>query len=108
MFRHILVPLDGSSFGEAALRPAVALAQRTTATRVTLLSVQDLWSATAAELPYEEREAYLQKLARGQSAAGGVRCVVRSGHPMNEILAEAEASGADLIVMSTHGRGGVS
>ena len=105
MFKHILVPLDGSSFGEAALRPAFALAERNTTTKVTLLSVQDLWSGTATELPYEERESYLQKLARGRSDA---RCVVRCGHPTDQILEEAESSGTDLIVMSTHGRGGVS
>jgi nucleotide-binding universal stress UspA family protein len=107
MFKHILVPLDGSSFGEAALRPAFALAQRNTTTQITLLSVQDLWTGTASELPYEEREAYLNKLARAHSGAA-VRCVVRCGHATDQILEEAESSGVDLIVMSTHGRGGVS
>lgn len=108
MFGHILVPLDGSSFGEAALRPAFAVAQHTTTTKVTLLSVQDLWSGTTTEMPYEEREGYLQKQARSHSATAAVRCAVRTGRPAEQILVEAEASGADLIVMSTHGRGGVS
>jgi nucleotide-binding universal stress UspA family protein len=108
MHKHIVVPLDGSSFGERALRPAFALARRTRA-RVVLLSVQDVWAASATELPYEEREAYLEAIARRYASVDTpVRIAVRCGHPADQILEEAEASAADLIVMSTHGRGGVT
>ena len=107
MFNHILVPLDGSSFGEAALRPAFALADRAGAD-LTLLNVQDLWRAST--LPtYEAREGYLAKLRRDpRGSAAKVRVVLRSGHPVAQIVEECEAAGTDLIVMSTHGRGGVS
>jgi nucleotide-binding universal stress UspA family protein len=108
MHKHILVPLDGSSFGERALRPAFALARRTGAA-VTLLSVQDLWSASAADLPYEERGGYVEAIARRyESVDTRVKVAVRCGHPTEQILAEAESGSADLVVMSTHGRGGLT
>jgi nucleotide-binding universal stress UspA family protein len=108
MSKHILVPLDGSSFGEAALRPALAIARRTRA-RVTLVSVQDLRAASATELRYEARAAYLERIRRECGPMeGSVGVTVGCGHPADQILALAESSGADLIVMSTHGRGGVS
>lgn len=40
-------------------------------------------------------------------AAGRVRCAVRVGTPREEILAEAEARKPDLILLGTHGLGGV-
>jgi nucleotide-binding universal stress UspA family protein len=90
------------------LRPAFALARRTGAA-VTLVSVQDLWAASASDLPYEEREAYLGGIARRYASEDTrVRLSVRCGHPMNQILEEAESSSVDLIVMSTHGRGGLT
>jgi nucleotide-binding universal stress UspA family protein len=108
MFGHILVPLDGSSFGEASLRPALAIARRTGA-RLTLLNVQDLWSAAPLPHTYEAREEYLARLRRDPRWGDvPVKIVVRTGHPMDQILQEVEAGGADLIVMSTHGRGGFS
>jgi nucleotide-binding universal stress UspA family protein len=108
MFEHILVPLDGSSFGEASLRPALAVARRTGA-QLTLLNVQDLWHAAPVPLTHDEREDYLRSLRRDPRWGDvPVNVVLRSGHPMAQILEEAAAGGADLIVMSTHGRGGVS
>jgi nucleotide-binding universal stress UspA family protein len=35
-----------------------------------------------------------------------VECMVRQGHPFNEIIRVAEKIGADIIVMATHGRTG--
>jgi nucleotide-binding universal stress UspA family protein len=108
MFTHIVVPLDGSSFGEAALTPALGVARRTGA-RLTLVTVQDPWTEAPAELNYEGRERYLERIIRHRGPAGSpLSASVRSGHPADQILQEAEGSGASLIVMSTHGRGGVS
>jgi nucleotide-binding universal stress UspA family protein len=108
MFTHIVVPLDGSSFGEAALTPALGVSRRTGA-RLTLVTVQDPWTEAPADMNYEGRERYLERIIRQRGpAAGPLTASVRSGHPADQILQEAESSGASLIVMSTHGRGGVS
>jgi nucleotide-binding universal stress UspA family protein len=45
--------------------------------------------------------------ARARAAGIGVRTDVRTGVPHREIVARAKAARAGLIVMGTHGRGGV-
>jgi nucleotide-binding universal stress UspA family protein len=112
MFKRILVPLDGSSFGEAALRPAVALAKRSGG-QLRLLTVAEPEPGRRAlgdrAEPTEWRDLYLQRIAHGRASINGqVSVRVRSGTASAEILSEAEKWDADLIVMSTHGRGGVS
>jgi nucleotide-binding universal stress UspA family protein len=110
MFKRVLVPLDGSSFGEAALGPAAALARRTGG-EVRLLNVHEPgWYLKRHSFGPEHRrwrEDYLSSVGRGlfdvkQSAS------VRQGTAEQQILEEVECWGAEIIVMSTHGRGGVS
>lgn len=119
MFRHILVPIDFSEPSKLALRLAVTLA-RATRGQITVLHVGTEPGAYVAgpEIPpllvtqYEElaaserREA--EKLA-GEEIPPDVswRVELRDGYPPATILAEAEASGCDLIVMGTHGRTGL-
>jgi nucleotide-binding universal stress UspA family protein len=62
-----------------------------------------------AEAERAEAQAQLHRLAgllgkKGIEAAG----VVREGEPTEEILKAAEDEGADLIAMTTHGRGGLT
>ncbi len=113
MYKQILVPLDGSTFAEAALPLAVALSQKTGAA-IHLVSVlepipafdYDEWEAAARE----GSEAYLEKVAeriRGQ-VDGEVSTGLRSGHVVETLLTEAGATHADLVVMATHGRGALS
>jgi nucleotide-binding universal stress UspA family protein len=106
-YKHILVPLDGSSFGEAALRPALEVARRSGA-GVTLLHVHNPQRASLLRTA-EDQETYLARLRR-DPACGDIRVEVamRSGQPAEQIFEQAQAGGADLIVMCTHGRGGVS
>jgi nucleotide-binding universal stress UspA family protein len=42
------------------------------------------------------------------AASGGVRAVLREGDPATEIIAVAKELGAEMIVMGTHGRGGLA
>jgi nucleotide-binding universal stress UspA family protein len=121
MTRHILVPLDGSAFSETALPMALDLARRTAA-RLHLVQVHEPPAAPAypdAVPAYDERwdgalrareEEYLRSLAH--------RCMERAGvSPVTQLLdgpvAGALASyvaevGIDRIIMTTHGRGGIS
>jgi len=53
-------------------------------------------------------EEQLEQRASSPRVAGlTVQTVVRAGDPRREIIAAVKAVGADLIVLSTHGRGGV-
>ncbi len=117
----ILVPTDFSECAAAALRWARALAKAFDA-EIVLLHVVDLsyvWTplsgpavfptpipAEVAERIAEQVHASLDALAR--KAPEVTRRLVRQGHPRQVILEVAEEIKADVIVMGTHGRRGVS
>lgn len=108
--RRILVPLDGSDLAEQALPLATGLARRAGATLLLLRSVAWPPVGGAGRLRHGEEQArgYLaevgQRLTRQGCAVGtSLRC-----DPAAEaILAAAMEQRADLIVMTTHGRGGL-
>ncbi|MGE0157984.1 MAG: universal stress protein [Gemmatimonadales bacterium] len=112
MFSRILVPLDGSPFAEAAFPVAIAIAERVGG-EIHLLSVRPhLWSDEAAPLERaldQEAWAYLGDAATRLRASTSVpvSCDMTRGDVVEEIVEEAEAS-HDLIVMTSHGRGGLS
>lgn len=111
MFSRILVPLDGSRFAEAAIPAAIAIAERVGG-EIRLLTVRPhLWTDEAAPLERaldQEAWAYLadaSERARAMASAP-VSSDVRLGVVHEEIV--AAAAGQDLIVMTSHGRGGLS
>lgn len=117
MWDHLLVPLDGSSLAELVLPHAVALAQAMDA-RLTLLRavsqpVDECVSGAVDPLSWQMRKAealaYLdQVLARLRELALQVDRVVVEGDPAEQIVDFAHTAGADLIVVSSHGRSGLS
>lgn len=119
MYRHILVPTDGSPLSERALRYAVPLAERHGA-RLTLLHVAaPVLDAIAgggapvrepaldAAWRAEDRKAVerIAKRTRKQTAVQ-VDVAYRSGRPAPTIAEFATTERADLVVLCTHGRGG--
>ncbi len=113
MFARIVVPLDGSPLAEAILTEVGELAALHRADvvllRVALVHALPGVDQTDAQVQaVEEAERYLadveQRLARH-----GIRVssAVRYGRAAEEILDHAQSAGADLIAMSTHGRGGL-
>ncbi|HET7177138.1 MAG TPA: universal stress protein, partial [Solirubrobacterales bacterium] len=60
---------------------------------------------TGAQMDRFAREE-LHRFLGGVAHDGGVHETIRSGYPDREIVAEAEAWGADLVLLGTHGRGG--
>jgi len=115
MFEHLLVPLDGSRLAEAAL-PAAATLAKTLDARVTLIHVieqrapQEVHGERHLSDPIEA-SAYLGEVAARAFSPGvhveqhvhtaEVRDVARS------IVEHAGELQPDLIVMCTHGRGGL-
>jgi nucleotide-binding universal stress UspA family protein len=113
MYRKIMVPLDGSAFGEQALPLALALARRCDAT-VYLAHVRDEdWSklpaapGASADQPWTQDQIYLERVA--ESAVSGnlppVDTALLDGPVAEALSAYAQTNSIDLIVMSTHGRG---
>ncbi len=118
-FKRIMVPLDGSDFAEASLSWALALARRDKA-RLDLVAVVSPYAFPNPRNPQEE--AIVQgwfteeeeRLTRYLTEAKGridadveVRTHTPKGRIVPTLLERAEVFESDLIVMTTHGRGGL-
>ena len=122
MFHTILTPLDGSTFGEHALPLALSIARRSGAS-LRLLHVVPPPASIYSESPLFSEDSYLESYVReqyrsaslaylnavakrltGLTAPGATRIVVE-GEVRDAIHAQAELAPADLVVMTTHGRG---
>jgi nucleotide-binding universal stress UspA family protein len=117
----ILVPLDGSPFGEHALPAALAIARRQP-TRIALAHVHQLIIPTVAaaeapmfdptpdELLRQQEMAYLEDVSRRLGAIwdGPITRTMLEVPVADALTYHAEMIGASLIVLSTHGRGGVA
>ncbi len=120
MNRTIMVPLDGSTFAEHALPVALGIARRSGA-RIHLVQAHEVPVVTAAPdalvtydgrwdqgLRTQERE-YLYSVAARLSEHGvSVRTELVDGTPATALATYAREMEIDLIVMTTHGRGGIS
>ncbi len=115
MYRRLLVPLDGSRLAETVLPVAARLGKACGAT-VFLLHVLERGAPAAVHgerhlRARDEAEAYLAEIASGLRAQGvSVEThahEVPEGHVPRSIAAHADEEGADLIVLCTHGSGGV-
>lgn len=127
-YRKALLTLDGSAFS----REAIQHVSRVTATEVIVVqvieSLPDILARTApldamsggfisvdlaeqfVETARKGVQAHLDEAARQLEDAGvaTVSTVVRGGKPGHEIVRLAAEEGCDVIVMSTHGRTGLS
>ena len=120
MISKILVPIDGSKVAQKAAKYAVDLAKQTGAT-LTLLSVIDkrfiieqAVSASASPTHVKESvEDYLKQSAQAATDAivklcekHRIQCkaVIRTGHPVEEIVKEATRSKVDMVIMGSHGK----
>ncbi|MBX3697417.1 MAG: universal stress protein [Dokdonella sp.] len=121
MFKHILVPTDGTELATEALKNAIKLAGQSGAS-LTCLHVMPDYDALGyqMEMLAITREAYLsaarerveRTLAEASklAAQAGVKMEVRStvhNHPWRAIVDETDGAGCDLIAMASHGRGGI-
>ena len=119
MYERILVPLDGSALAERAIRHAQEIGGGTQSEILLMQAVNfplpvvpeavlvpdDKWLAEAMK----EAARYLEEVAAPLREAGmRVRTLLDERPPADAILHVAEREEVDLIVMSTHGRGGLS
>jgi nucleotide-binding universal stress UspA family protein len=125
MYRHILVPTDGSPLSLKAAKTAAKLAKQMNA-RITALYAIEPYSPpagadaiafsiayTAKEYEKGMREVAAKALARVQAAADAeeVRCdaiSVVQMHAWEAIVNAAKQKKCDLIVMASHGRRGLA
>lgn len=128
MFETVIVPLDGSELAEAALEPAREISEKFGSLLLLVRSIEPISHLIATQPPglldspaaaeaniemleevvnaeREEAVAYLEAV-RGR-LSGRVEYVVVEGDPGAGIADVAEKRNGSLIVMSSHGRGGL-
>jgi len=118
-FRHILVPLDGSSIGESALQYAETLALKLDAA-ISLLHVIHSFDGLGFDIPgydlkimtkklNDSGEKYLKSISEKLKNKGiKTSSKVVVGNPATTIIEYAQEKKIDLIAMSTHGRSGIT
>ncbi|MFC2057054.1 universal stress protein [Chloroflexota bacterium] len=123
MYQHILVPLDGSELAECVIPHVKSISVGCAVVRVTLIrgvGPLHIRGGLETHISAEERERiesqatesaieYLEKVAtqlKDEGVAVGVE-VVR-GDVVNTLIEYANKNGVDLIMIATHGRGGIS
>ena len=120
MISKILVATDGSATAWKAVEYAAGLAKQLNAA-ITFLSVIDKGFFVVQTVPgvatptnlMEPVEDYLRQTAETYIREAEKLCkdkgiqsngLIRSGHPVDEIIKEAKKSKVDLIVMGSHGK----
>ena len=125
MYRHILIPTDGSELAEHGVTNGLSLAKSVGA-RVTVIIVEEPFnwlsvSETQAQRALEELAKHADQIKKHAASVlnrvanaakqTGVPCEtiqVEDAQPYQAIIATAADKGCDLIVMASHGRSGLS
>lgn len=124
MYKHILIPTDGSELSEKAIEAGIEFASKmhakvtgfTAVPEYKLPSEVELMSRHGLSFEQYERdarhqaEAALQRIADRAKEAGIDYDAefVQSDHPHEAIVRAAEKHGCDLIFMASHGRRGLT
>lgn len=125
MFKHILLPTDGSKLSNKAVKKAIGLA-RALGVKITAVNVVGEYHLRLQDegfvMPeiaflkkrFEEAEAARAKkildAVRKSASEAGVKCdavTPTSDVPYDAIIKQAKKSGCDLIIMASHGRTGL-
>ena len=125
MFKHILVPTDGSALSDRAVEAAIKLAKLAGA-RITAFHavepypLQGAYAAEASGVPELRPEVFAQRneeyakrvldAVAGAAVAANVQCAtdyVTSRSAFEAIVEKARKENCDLIVMASHGRRGL-
>lgn len=122
MFKHLLVPIDGSDLSQRAIAASLALAAQLQASVTgfvvepeasagglpTPLSGRDFEAAEAAAAAHAKRLLEHFRSAARDAEVPFHSHFVRTAHIDQAIVAAADSQRCDLIVMVTHGRGAFS
>ncbi len=122
MFKHILIPIDGTALSDQAVDKGVAFAREIGARVTVLMTIEPAPIVLMAMVQLAEQQARYHQHAADQAArhlgealarakAAGVPCEtiqVDHDHPYQAIIETAASRGCDLIAMASHGRRGIS
>ena len=108
MYRHILIPTDGSELAERAVTHGLSLAKFVGA-KVTVIIVAEAFAKYTERI--KKHNASMLDRAANAAKQAGLPCDtihVQDVQPYEAIIATATDRGCDLIVMASHGRSGLS
>jgi nucleotide-binding universal stress UspA family protein len=122
MYKHILIPTDGSPLSELAIRQGIKFAKSIGAkvTAITVfapfhvIAVEPMMITDTPEQYQRECDALAEKylrVVRDAAKEADIPCeVVRvmHDHPYQAIIETANTRGCDLIFMASHGRRGMA
>ncbi len=122
MFKHILIPIDGTALSVAALDKSLAFAREIGAKVSVLMTIEPAPMVVMAMVQLTEQQNRYHQHAAEQAArhlgealakakTAGVPCEtvqVDHDHPYQAIIETAASRGCDLIAMASHGRRGIS
>jgi nucleotide-binding universal stress UspA family protein len=119
MFKHILLPTDGSSLSHVAIQKGVQLAKAIKAkiTGITVIPEQEYYlyqmqvrvneeTVKQHKVQANRNLSVIEKAAKDVGVPCDTFCEI-SDHPYETIVKVAEKRGCDLIMMASHGRRGV-
>ena len=119
MYRHIMVPLDGSKLAECVLPHVETIVKGCTAPSITLVSVIEplhIYGGLESRINPDDRQqldgditthagAYLDEIGK-QLSGIKVETKILHGRIADELAEFAEKNSVDLVIMATHGRSG--
>jgi nucleotide-binding universal stress UspA family protein len=115
----VLIPLDGSPLAEAAIAEGMGLAAKFQAdvvlarvlqwsTQAAIYGVPDVNIAAVDQDLIEVAETYMAKLAEPYQGAAKIDAVVLHGPPAESLITLVDERSIDLVVMTSHARGGLA
>ncbi len=121
MFKHLLLPTDGSQMSSNAVHEAIQFAKSINASVTGIYVMPQYQTFTFQTEMLSDTKEQFEKDSRAHAdqflsviekaaAAAAVACdtaVATSDHPYEAIIQAAEERGCDLIVMASHGRKGL-
>jgi nucleotide-binding universal stress UspA family protein len=124
MYKHILVPTDGSPTADKAVEAGIRFARDANAKVTLFTAVPEYRPPSEAEIMgrhvvslwdherlSRDRAQRILEPAAERVRSAGLACdteYAESDHPYQAIIEAAEGRGCDLILMSSHGRSGLS
>jgi nucleotide-binding universal stress UspA family protein len=124
MYKHIMLPVDGTELSSKAVDECFALAKPIGA-KVSVIHVVPHFHVTVPvgftsdlvkqlendrEKQYKQRGEKMVEELESRAKASGIDCdgtVVVGDNPYEEIIEQAEKTDCDLIMMASHGRSGL-
>jgi nucleotide-binding universal stress UspA family protein len=122
MYKHILIPTDGSELSEKAVKEGIELAMSMKA-KVTVFTASPPFHSFATEAALGAESSALYTATAEERAAARLRAGLEYAHargvpartqhvfaerPYEAIIAAAAKEGCDLVCMASHGRKGIS